>query len=381
MRKCLNVRKLLAMLFISLYSMSVNAADHWKLNMHEGVTPLSHDMYYIHMVTLGVCSLIGLGVFGVLIYSLIKYRKSKGAVAAKFHANLKVELTWTIIPFLILVILAIPATLVMMRMENTEDSDVTIKVIGHQWKWQYQYLNEGISYYSNLSTPRSQIDNSETKGKWYLLEVDKPLVLPINRKVRFLVTSDDVIHSWWVPELGVKRDAIPGFVHEAWAQIEKPGTYRGQCAELCGIFHGFMPIVVKAVSEKDYEAWVAKTDKVEAEPELVTNLSASDLMALGKKVYDTNCVACHQANGSGIPPMFPPLKSSSVAVGRPIARHVSLVLNGVPGTAMQAFANQLNDKEMAAVITYERNAWGNNTGDIVQPKFVASVRAGETPKE
>ena len=225
------------------------AADGWQMNMYRGVTPLSRDMYDLHMVAIVICAVIGVVVFGVMFYALFHHRKSKGHIPATFHTNTRLELIWTIIPFLILVGLAIPATKVLVRLEDSSQSDVTIKIVGYQWKWQYQYLDQGISFFSNLSTPYAQIHNQQPKGEWYLLEVDNPLVVPINKKIRFIVTSNDVIHSWWVPELGVKRDAIPGFMHESWARIEKPGTYRGQCTELCGINHGFMPIVVKAVTQ------------------------------------------------------------------------------------------------------------------------------------
>src|SRR3990167_1898891 len=257
----------------------------------------------------------------------------------KFEGNTRLEILWTAIPFFILVGLAIPATQVLMRMDNSENSDVTIKVVGSQWKWQYQYLDQGISYFSVLATPYTQISNQEKKGQWYLLEVDKPLVVPVNKKVRFLVTSNDVIHSWWVPELGVKRDAIPGFMHEAWAKIEKPGIYRGQCAELCGINHGFMPIVVQAVSEVEFEQWVAQQTKVETRviktqsvPADQMKLARTELMAKGRAQYDQICAACHKVHGTGLPPMFPPLKGSSISVGKPISRHIALILNGVPGS-------------------------------------------------
>ena len=290
-------------------STSFAAADPWQLNMHRGVTPLSHDMYDLHMIAIYVCAVIGVVVFGVMIYSLIKHRKSIGHQPATFYKNTRLEIVWTIIPFLILIFLAIPATHTLIRLEDSSDSDVTIKVVGYQWKWQYQYLDQGISFFSNLSTPFAQIENEQPKGQWYLLEVDKPLVLPINKKVRFLVTSNDVIHSWWVPELGVKRDAIPGFMHESWALIEKPGVYRGQCAELCGINHGFMPIVVKAVEEKEFKEWVDKQIKVEDKYAVTKNepaeqkiMTRKELMTLGKEKYDLICSACHQVNGKGIPP-------------------------------------------------------------------------------
>lgn len=363
-------------------------ADHWQLNMFEGVTPLSKDMYYLHMLAMAVCAVIGVVVFGVMIYSLIHHRKSKGYTPATFHDNTKLEIMWSIIPFLILVGLAIPATRVLIRMNDTEKSAITVKVVGYQWRWQYQYLDQGISFFSNLATPYDQIQNKKPKGEWYLLEVDKPLVLPVNKKIRFLVTSNDVIHSWWVPELGIKRDAIPGFMYEAWARIQKPGTYRGQCAELCGVNHGFMPIVVKAVSQEEFDKWVFEqpkvadpfTPKTTETPTPKKNMSHESLMTLGKFKYEQICSACHQANGKGIPPMYPGLKGSSVAVGNPISRHIEYILNGVPGTAMQPYRDQLTDEEIAAITTYERNAWNNNTEDTVQPEEVATVRRGTQQK-
>lgn len=379
------VGKVLAMLTGLLTGTAAMAAtDYWQLNMYKGVTPISKDMYDLHMICMLVCAIIGIGVFGVMIYSLIYHRKSKGYQPASFHDNPRLEIVWSIIPFLILVGLAIPATAVLMRMDNSDDSDVTIKVVGSQWKWQYQYLDQGISYFSNLSTPFAQIQNKEKKGQWYLLEVDKPLVLPVHRKIRFLVTSTDVIHSWWVPELGVKRDAIPGFMHEAWANIEKPGVYRGQCTELCGINHGFMPIVVQAVSDEEFNQWVAQQTKAEDQYAEEQNnateqktLTKDELMTLGKSKYDQMCSACHQVNGRGLPPMYPALKGSSISVGKPISRHIDLVLHGVPGTAMQAYKDQLSDEDLAAIITYERNAWENNTNDLVQAADVSRLRKGD----
>ncbi len=364
------------------------AADYWQLNMYKGVTPLSHDMYYLHMVCMAVCAVIGVVVFGIMIYSLIHHRKSKGYKPATFHDNPRLEIVWSIIPFLILIGLAIPATQVLIRMSDSNESDVTIKVVGYQWRWQYQYLDQGISFYSNLSTPYAQIQNKEKKGQWYLLEVDKPLVLPINKKIRFLVTSGDVIHSWWVPELGIKRDAIPGFMYEAWARIEKPGVYRGQCAELCGINHGFMPIVVQAVSEEEFDDWVAKQDKVqdqyaktEGVPGEQKTMTRSELMTLGKQKYEQFCSACHKADGTGLPPLYPALKGSSVAVGKPISRHIDLILNGIPDSSgMMPYKDQLNDEEIAAIATYERNAWGNNTDDLIQPAEVAKLRHSTNQK-
>lgn len=382
------VSKVLAVLIgLVMSQVAIAETDKWQLNMYQGVTPLSHDMYDLHMIAMVICGIIGVVVFGVMIYSLIHHRKSKGYTPATFHDNFRLEVLWSLIPFLILVGLAIPATKVLISMEDNKDSEVTIKVVGYQWKWQYQYLDQGISYFSNLATPYDQIHNREKKGEWYLLEVDKPLVLPINRKVRFLVTSNDVVHSWWVPELGIKRDAIPGFMHEAWARIEKTGTYRGQCAELCGINHGFMPIVVQAVKEDEFDQWVANQVKVRDQyAELSVQaaeqpkMERSELMSLGKQKYDQICAACHQVNGKGLPPMYPALKGSSVAVGKPISRHINMILHGIPGSAMQPYKDQLSDKEIAAIITYERNAWENNTDDLVQPADVAILRQGDTKK-
>lgn len=371
--------KMLIMVWAIICMPAAFAADYWQMNMHRGVTPISKDIYNLHMIAIYVCIIIGIVVFGVMFYSLYYHRKSRGHKAALFHENAKLEIAWTIIPFLILIGLAIPATKVLMNMEDSSEADITIKIVGYQWKWQYQYLDQGISYYSNLSTPYSQIQNMEPKNQWYLLEVDKPLVLPINKKIRFLVTSGDVIHSWWVPELGVKRDAIPGFMHEAWAKIEKPGTYRGQCAELCGIYHGFMPIVVKAVNDNEFAKWVSSQPKFglqnqSVETPVASDMTREELMTIGRDKYNAICSPCHQENGRGIPPMFPALKDSSVAVGHPISRHIKMILDGVPGTAMQPYSDQLTDIEIAAIATYERNAWGNNTNDEIQPKDVAKVR-------
>ncbi|KTD57568.1 cytochrome c oxidase subunit II [Legionella shakespearei] len=364
------------------------AADNWQMNMFEGVTPLSKDMYYLHMVCMAVCAVIGVVVFGVMIYSLVHHRKSKGYKPATFHDNPRLEIVWSIIPFLILIGLAIPATRVLIRMDDSAKSEVTIKVVGYQWRWQYQYLDQGISFFSNLSTPYAQIQGKEKKGQWYLLEVDKPLVVPVHKKIRFLVTSNDVIHSWWVPELGIKRDAIPGFMYEAWARIEKPGVYRGQCAELCGINHGFMPIVVQAVSETEFDQWVAQQTKVEdqyakteGQAGAQLTMTRTELMTLGKQKYDQFCSACHKADGTGLPPLYPALKGSSVAVGKPISRHIDLILNGIPGSAgMQPYKDQLTDQEIAAITTYERNAWGNNTDDEIQPADVATLRQSNNQK-
>lgn len=357
------------------------AADFWQLNMHRGVTPVSKDVYYLHMVCMAVCAIIGVVVFGVMIYSMIHHRKSKGYKAASFHDNPRLEVVWSIIPFLILVGLAVPATRVLIRMDDTKQSEITVKIVGYQWRWQYEYLDQGISFFSSLSTPFEQIQNKQKKNEWYLLEVDKPMVVPVNKKIRFLVTSNDVVHSWWVPELGIKRDAIPGFMYEAWATIEKPGTYRGQCAELCGVNHGFMPIVVEAVSQEDFDKWVAAQTKAEdqyakREADVATQqtMTRDELLVLGKQKYEQFCSPCHQPDGKGIPPMYPALRGSSVATGNPISRHIDIILNGITGSAMQPYRDQLTDEEIAAIATYERNAWNNNTNDVVQATEVAAQR-------
>lgn len=354
---------------------ATNAVAEWALNLPRGVTPISQAAYDLHMLILWVCAAIGVVVFGAMFISIISHRKSKGATAAQFHESTTVEIIWTIIPFLILIGMAIPATKALIAMEDTSDSDLSIKVTAYQWKWGYEYLDEGISFYSTLSTPKEQIYNEQAKGEHYLLEVDNPVVVPANKKVRLLITSSDVIHAWWVPTLGMKKDAIPGFVNEMWFKIDEPGTYRGQCAELCGKDHGFMPIVVVAKTEEEYSQWVA-------DQKLASNAAAADaqrswgkdeLMAKGEKLYATSCAACHQASGEGIPGTFPALKGGAIATG-PVDAHIDLVLNGKAGTAMVAFGSQLSDADLAAVITYERNAWGNATGDIVQPSDIKAAR-------
>lgn len=364
------MKHLLFSVLMMLFVPNLLAAD-MPLNMTQGVTEISSKVYHLHMVILYICCAIGIIVFGIMIYSMIHHRKSKGAVAANFHESTKVEIAWTVVPFIILIIMAIPATKTLIAMEDPSNADLTIKVTGSQWKWHYSYFDHDIDFFSILSTPREQIEGKEAKGEHYLLEVDKPLVLPINRKVRFLMTSDDVIHSWWVPAFAVKKDANPGFINEAWTKIDKAGTYRGQCAELCGKDHGFMPIVVEAVSEADFETWLANQQQLtedkaqQAQAALNQTLSQPELMTLGEQVYLARCAACHQPNGMGLPGVFPGLVKSPITVGK-VGAHIDIVVNGKPGTAMQAFANQLTATEIAAVVTYERNAWGNDTGDTVQ---------------
>lgn len=347
-------------------------------NMTKGVTDISSKVYDLHMLIFWICVAIAVVVFGAMFYSIINHRKSKGAVAAHFHESTKVEVIWTIIPIIILVAMAIPATKTLVAMEDTTKSDLTVIVTGSQWKWHYSYFGEDVEFFSLLATSAQQIEGKEPKGPNYLLEVDNPLVLPINRKVRFLLTSDDVIHSWWVPDFAVKKDTIPGFINEAWTKIDKPGIYRGQCAELCGRAHGFMPIVVQAVEEDEYDQWLAskKLEMAEArkaaQAALGNTLAKEELMSIGEQVYIDRCAVCHQLNGLGVPGAFPAIKDSKIATGA-VTDHLNIIINGKSGTAMQAFANQLTQQEIAAVTTYQRNALGNDTGDIVQASDVNAV--------
>jgi cytochrome c oxidase subunit 2 len=346
-----------------------------QLNMTPGVTDISHKVYDLHMLIFKICVVICIGVFAVLIYSIIKHRKSRGAEPASFHESTTVEIIWTTIPFLILVGMAVPATKTLLALEDTRDADMSIKITGYQWKWKYDYLDENISFFSTLATPRDEIENKAAKGENYLAEVDNPIVVPVNKKIRFLITSNDVIHSWWVPVLGWKQDAVPGFINDAWAEINEPGTYRGKCAELCGKDHGFMPIVLVAKTEEDYKAWVAEQKAGAAANEAASTqtLTRDELMEKGEQVYNKICAACHQPAGQGIPGVFPAIAGSKIATGDQAA-HINIVVHGKSGTAMQAFGEQLNAVDLAAVITYERNAFGNDTGDMVQPSDVAAVK-------
>jgi len=347
-------------------------AQQSTLNMTEGVTSISNTVYNLHMTILYICIAIAVLVFSIMFWSLYRHRKSKGAVAAKFHESTTVEIIWTAIPIVILIAMAVPSTQALILMEDTTEADVTIQITGSQWKWHYRYFDHDLEFYSRLTTSQAEINNQVEKQPHYLKDVDNPLVLPTGKKIRFLITADDVIHSWWVPAFAVKKDANPGFINEAWTKIDTAGTYRGQCAELCGKDHGFMPIVVKALEPEAFDDWLAQaqvTAKQQQQAELQSltqTLDMPTMMTLGKDVYNRACVACHQANGQGIPGAFPALKNSPVALGD-VNTHINIVLQGVPGTAMAAFAKQLTKKELAAVITYERNAWDNNTGDIVQP--------------
>ena len=357
-----------------------------EVNMTRGVTQQSADHFDLHMIVLWVCAVIGIGVFTVMFTSIVLHRKSRGVEAAKFSHSTKAEIIWTVIPVLILVAMAVPATTALVRMEDTSGAEMTVKITGFQWRWKYEYLDEGISFISSLdpdSNAARQLDSGVAAEDVdnYLLNVDKPLVLPVGRKIEFLITADDVIHSWWVPAFGWKRDAIPGFVNQAWTLIEEPGTYRGQCAELCGKDHGFMPIVVNAVTEDEYAAWVSGqlADGAVQEQDNQRLWTRAELMQHGQTVYEKVCATCHQPNGAGLPPAFPALAGNSVATG-PVDAHIDVVMNGRPGTAMTAWRGVLSESEIAATLTYTRNAFGNDTGDVVQPITIAEMQSHSEPR-
>jgi len=396
--------------FASLAARAADTMDNAYWNMPKGVTDVSHEVFALHMAAFWVCVAIGVVVFGVMFYSVFAHRRSKHPVPATFHHSTLVEIIWTAIPFVILIGLAVPAAGTLIKEYDTRNADMTIKITGYQWKWRYEYVGENVSFFSTLEKRANEarqlhsgIDPKTVPN--YLHDVDNYLVLPVGKKVRFLLTSNDVIHGWWMPDLAIKKDAIPGFINEMWTKINEPGIYRGQCTVLCGRDHGFMPIVVEAKSEADYAAWLAKmkggetvaaatttaSDAVvdsaqpaaaeaptEAAPVEVAAADAApaaavdkdDLMKAGAKVYAANCQVCHQANGTGLPPSFPSLVGSKVATG-PIDAHITQVLKGK--NAMPPFP-QLSDADVAAVVTYERNAFGNKVGDAAQAGQVAKLR-------
>ena len=388
-----------------LFALQPSALADWELNMPRGVTGISGEVYDLHMLIFGICVLIAVVVFGLMIVSIFRHRKSLGVEPAKFSHSTKVEIVWTVIPILILVGMAIPAADTLVRMEDTRNSDLTVKVTGYQWKWEYEYIDEGISFFSNLapeSNRARQLDSGVDPFTVdnYLLEVDNRLVVPVGAKVRILITSNDVIHSWWVPAFGGKKDAIPGFVNEFWFQAEETGVFRGQCAELCGRDHGFMPVVVEVVSPEAFSAWVDErapareedrtmvaqaaaqpaslgivSDAVAATPEAApAQWSMATAMSEGETLYASSCSACHQINGQGLAAAgFPGLAGSAVATG-PVGDHIRIAVHGKPGTAMAAFGPQLSDEQLAAIVTYQRNAWGNDTGDLVTPEEIAAAR-------
>ncbi|MEC8158474.1 MAG: cytochrome c oxidase subunit II [Pseudomonadota bacterium] len=376
----LNARALAASALLPLVANAQN-----QINMSTGVseagaviTDLSVEIYGLHMLIFWICVAIGIGVFGVMLYSIYAHRKSKGVEPSQFHEHTGVEIAWTVVPFFILIGMAVPATSTLLEVYENDDAEMSILVTGYQWKWKYEYLDadaENIAFFSNLATSQEQIYNTDTKGENYLLEVDEPLVIPVDTKVRFLITANDVIHSWWVPEIAVKRDAIPGFINEAWTRVLAEGVYRGQCTELCGSYHGFMPVEVHVVSQGEFDDWMAaKRGAAAADAATATTeLSVDELMARGEDVYNASCLACHGVNGEG--GLGNAIAGSAIAVGG-LDSHLNVIVNGVAGTSMQAFGAQLSDVDVAAVTTYQRNAFGNNTGDVVQASDVVSYKDG-----
>jgi len=370
-------KQLLAYLILMALGLRSAYASDYTLNLMKGVTKVSNDIYDLHMLVLWICVFIGIAVFGTMFYSIYHHRKSKGHKAEQFHENTTIEILWTIIPTLILIGMAIPATQTMLEMEDVKDSDMSIKITGWQWKWEYEYMSNGIHFFSSLDEKSNQARqlNSGINPRsvpHYLLNVDNPLVIPINTKIRFLFTAADVNHAWWVPELGWKKDAIPGFINESWTYVEKPGTYRGQCAELCGKDHGFMPIVIIAMEQVDYNVWVeeqlvsAKAAANSANKEW----SQEELFAKGETIYANSCASCHMNDGAGMGATFPAITNSPIVTGD-IDGQIKIVMNGQG--MMPAFGTMLSAVDFAAVITYTRNGLGNSVGDFVQPSKIKSL--------
>ncbi|OUS05938.1 cytochrome c oxidase subunit II [Gammaproteobacteria bacterium 42_54_T18] len=354
------------------------AWSEWEVNMTRGVTDTSAAVFDLHMIVFYICVAISVVVFGVMFWSIYHHRKSKGAESHPFHESTSIEILWTIVPTIILIIILVPATKTLVESYDTSESDMDIQVTGYQWKWRYKYIGQDVDFFSVMTTPSDEIYNKADKNPNYLLEVDNPLVVPINKKIRFLFTSNDVIHAWWVPALALKKDAIPGFINESFTKINKPGIYRGQCAELCGKDHGFMPIVIKAVPEEEYIAWLDERKSLKEKEASASqkDWTMEELMAKGEQVYNKSCSACHQPTGVGLPPVFPALKGSAIALG-PMDDHLDIVFNGKSGTGMSGFGEQLSAVDLAAVVTYERNAWGNNVGDILLPADVEKMKGGK----
>jgi len=375
------IRKLVTKLALVTYSaipLAVYSAENSDYNMPVGVTEVSQSIFGLHMLIFWICVVIGVIVFSIMFWSMWKYRKSKGAVAADFDDHFWLEIGWTVAATAVLVWMAVPSTQVMVQAYDDAEGEINILVTGHQWKWHYEYMEDEVSFFSNLSTSQEQIDNKVPKGEFYLSEVDEPLVIPINTRVRFLITGNDVIHSWWVPDFAVKQDAIPGFINTAWTNVPEPGIYRGACTELCGIKHAFMPVVVRAVEREAYDAFIAeKVALAEAEKMLTSKeWTKEELMERGEKFYVTNCVACHQANGKGIPPVFPALEGSEVALNDS-KKHIEILMEGIQGSAMAAFGDSYSEVDIASVITYTRQAWSNGEdgdGVIVTPKDIVEYK-------
>ena len=349
------------------------------MDVRPGVTDMSREIQGLHHLSLAIVVVIGILVFGVMFYSIYAHRRSKNPTPATFHESTTVEVIWTLVPVLILISLAVPATTTLIEIEDNSDPDLTILITGSQWKWHYQYLDSNIGFYSNLATAQAERDNLEPKGTNYLLEVDNVLVLPTNKKVRFLTTADDVIHSWWIPDFAVKQDAIPGFINEAWTRVNEPGLYRGQCAEFCGKAHAFMPIVGEVQEEADFDQWLEdqrlaiELASGQAVADRARTWAMAELMEIGEQVYVEHCATCHELDGAGQGSTYPALAGGEIPNG-PMEAHMDRVLNGLADTEMQAWAPQLSDLEIAAVITYERNSFGNETADLVQPITIFEAR-------
>jgi cytochrome c oxidase subunit 2 len=361
---------------MALFAGAANAE--WKINLQDPVTSVAHRIYELHTFLTWLITIIFVGVFSVVTYSLIMHTRKRGHKAATFHDNTAVEIVWTVVPAIILVAIAFPATRALINQRDTSQPDITVKATGYQWKWGYEYMTgdaSGVKFISTLATPQDQIREGAPKNEHYLLEVDRHLVVPVNKKVRVLTTSADVIHSWSVPAFGVKTDAVPGFVRDTWFKAESEGIFRGQCSELCGKDHGFMPIVVEVVSEAKYAEWVAtqKKEMSAATDDAGKVYALDELVTRGEKVYTANCAPCHQPTGKGLPPAFPALDGSAVVKG-PKEVHLATVLKGRPGTAMAAFGAQFSDLEIAAVVAYERHAWSNQLKDAIQPAEVKALR-------
>ncbi len=367
------VSKVRAVLAAAMWGVTGSAlAVQSRFNLAPPKTPIAQEVYGLHTMMLVICTVIFVAVFSVMFYSIWKHRKSKGAVAANWHENTTVEVIWTVIPFIIVIVMALPATRTVVAMKDTSNADLTIKVTGYQWKWGYDYLRgegEGISFLSQLATPAAQINGSEPRTATYLLEVDNPLVVPVNKKVRIITTASDVIHAWWVPAFAVKQDAIPGFVRDTWFRAEQTGTFRGQCAELCGKDHAFMPIVVQVVSDEEYSKWVGgkKQQMAALADDPAKTWTHAELMSRGEKVYQANCQACHQANGQGVQGAFPALAGSKVVASK--ADQIAILLSGK--NAMPSWKG-LSDVELAAVATYTKNSWGNSAGEVQPAEFKAA---------
>jgi cytochrome c oxidase subunit II len=384
------VRQLLATVVAMLVLSPLAALAAYDVNIPPPATPIATQIYGLHLYILYFCAAIFVIVFALMFYSIFKFRKSKGAKAdVNFHESTLIEIIWTIIPFFILLFMAVPATKTILDMKDTTNPDMTIKVTAYQWGWRYDYPTDDFGFYSNLATPWDQIGMpgekaTQEKGKDYLLEVDSPMVVPVGKRVRLLITSNDVIHGWYVPQLGVNQYGIPGFIKDVWFMADKVGTFKGQCSQICGKLHGYMPITVVVKSEADYAKWVEESKgkwftKVVASAaaaapadDYAKVYTVAEMKDIGGKVYATNCVACHQANGKGMPPAFPALSGSKVVTG-PVDQQINILLNGKPGTAMASFA-RLSDTEIAAVMTYTKNSWDNNVGKVVQPSDIKAKR-------